>query len=305
MNIKRISIEIPSGREIGARCLGEEWPAGRTSDGTPITVPLLDESGIDVLAECITDRVDHKRDCPILVTGDPGLGKSTVESKTCRRIDEDFPVDNVAFRLTDFEQIFNKNPHGDGEKRSYPQVVMDEAGHAMFGPEWLAREQRILAKQLIISRIKRQIVWFAAPKPKDVNHFLRNRSYIWIHIFEPKEYAQGYAMVRLAPPELQSEYYTQKFWVPKFAFAFIEDTGEWWNEYERRKVAFVNEVSSDIAHGNTGSNQTVEQRNFWLRSYVKLCNEIHNPLSARELADRFPDCGLKHAQISEILKASN
>lgn len=217
----------------------------------PALIPLLDESGIDYLAECIKERIEHKRDCPILVTGDRGIGKSTVKIKTARRIDPQFDIDKIAFSLEEFEKIFNENPYGDGEKHIYPQVDMDEAGHALYGPEWLAREQRTIAKQLIISRIKRQIIWMAVPKRMQFNNQLRNMAAIWVHVSEPREFVQGYAVVRMAPAHLQSEWHADKYWEPKFAFIFTAETGDLWDRYEKKKIDFVNRVTSDTANGKS------------------------------------------------------
>ena len=212
-------------------------------------VPLLDESGADLLAECIKERVAHKRDCPILVTGDRGIGKSTVTIKVARKVDPKFDVDKIAFRLDEFERIFSTNPYGDATKGVYPQVDLDEAGHALYGPEWLAKEQRVIAKQLIISRIKRQIIWMTVPKRLQFNNQLRNMAAIWVHVSEPQEFVQGYALVRMAPAALQSEFYTDKLWVPMFAFIFMAETGDLWERYEAKKITFVNEVSAETARG--------------------------------------------------------
>ena len=214
-------------------------------------IPLLDESGVSFLSECIKERIAHKRDCPILVTGDRGIGKSTVKIKTARKIDPKFDIDKIAFHLEEFEQIFSNNPYGDADKGEFPQVDMDEAGHALYGPDWLQKEQRIIAKQLIISRIKHQIIWMAVPKRMQFNNQLRNMAAIWVHVSEPQEFVQGYALVRMAPAHLQSEWHSDKYWEPKFAFVFTAETGELWDRYEKKKIAFVNEVTADTANGRS------------------------------------------------------
>jgi len=223
-------------------------------------IPLLDESGVNFLAECIKERIDHKRDCPILVTGDRGIGKSTVKIKTAVKVDPKFDIDKIAFRLEEFEKIFQTNPYGDGEKGIYPQIDMDEAGHALYGPEWLAREQRTIAKQLIISRIKHQIIWMAVPKRMQFNNQLRNMAAIWVHVSEPQEFVQGYALIRMAPAHLQSEWHSDKYWEPKFAFVFTAETGDLWNRYEAKKIAFVNEVTTETATGRSKRRDGFEAR---------------------------------------------
>lgn len=239
----------PGGKAISVSVITKKHPVRGIVRNS--LIPLLDESGVGFLSECIKERIDHKRDCPILVTGDRGIGKSTVKIKAARKVDPKFDTDKIAFRLEEFEQIFNTNPYGDGEKGIYPQVDMDEAGHALYGPDWLQKEQRIIAKQLIISRIKHQIIWMAVPKRMQFNNQLRNMAAIWVHVSEPREFVQGYALVRMAPAHLQSEWHTDKYWEPKFAFVFTAETGDLWERYEKKKIDFVNEVTAETANGRS------------------------------------------------------
>lgn len=220
--------------------------------GYPVTVPLLDKSGISFTARCIQEFVQHQRNCNILMTGDPGLGKSTLISHVGFDIDPNFNVgNNIAFWLKDFEEKFKRNPYGDGDAGIYPQVDMDESAHAMYGPEYMKEEQRVLAKNMIISRIKRNIIWFATPKRKLLNPHVREMVNVWIHVTEPKMFLPGYARVRFAPPERQSEFYAEKFWVPKYAFIFPQMVGPFWEEYEVAKIAFLEEASAAKPKGET------------------------------------------------------
>src|SRR4030042_4229670 len=138
-----------------------------------VSVPLLDSSGIKFTARCIQEFIQHKRNCNILMTGDPGLGKSTLISHVGLEIDPKFDVDQIAFWLKDFEETFERNPFGDGDAGIFPQVNMDESAHALYGPEYQKEEQRVLAKNMIISRIKKNIIWFAMPKRRFLNPHVR------------------------------------------------------------------------------------------------------------------------------------
>ena len=260
-------------------------------------VPFLDETGIHLLAEIIKERIAHMKDVFIIVTGDRGIGKSTLILKLCLEVDSAFSVDQVAFKLEDFGRLFNENPQGDGAKGVYPQVVMDEAGHALYGMDWLTREQKVIAKELIISRIKRQILYMAVPKRKQLNNQVRDMAFIWVHVSEPDDYYQGYAVVRLAPPKIQSEFHSEKLWTPKFAFIFSQLDGDLWDEYEKRKIAFVNEVTDDIASGRASS-KTVEQRNEAIRECLKMTALAGQPVNQAELGRKL---GLSRSQMSEIV----
>lgn len=229
----------PGGRKVLVSVIDPAHEVFRTDDGVSYTIPCYDESGIRYIAECIKEAIRNKRNCPILVTGDPGLGKSTLILHIAQRVDPKFNVDQVAFELDEFEDIFKNNPYGDAAANLWPQVNMDEAGHAMYGPEYLELEQRVIAKNLIVSRIKKQIVYFASPKWKLIHPHVRNLMTIWIHVFEPDYYLQGSALVKFAPPKRQSEYQQSKYWQPNCVFTFPPLANTLWEEYEAKKVAFV------------------------------------------------------------------
>lgn len=221
-------------------------------------VPLLDfKSGIRFTKYVICEKIDDHDNCPVLVTGDPGVGKSTVISEVALEIDPTFDVPNVAFTLEEFEKIFSTNAMGDGLKGFYPQVDADESAHAMYGDDWLKEEQRVIAKNLIISRIQQQIVWYAAPKPINLNPRVRNLTTIWIHVSRPDEDLRGYAEVHIAPVKKQSKYATGKLWEPKYAFIFGPLRGPYWDRYSQKKIDFVQQAVSEHKFG--GRRITKEQ----------------------------------------------
>lgn len=230
----------PGGKPVPARLI--DYHGVYESDyGTVYTVPSFDEeTGTNYAAECIKEAVSHNRNCPVLVTGDPGLGKSTVINTLAQKIDPKFSISQIAFDLDEFEHIFATNPYGDAKTGVYPQVNMDEAGHAMYGPEYLELEQRVLAKNLIVSRIKKEIVYFAVPKWKLLNPHIRNMMTIWIHVFELDFFLQGSALLKVAPPKMQSEYQTSKYWAPQCVFTYAPLKNKLWEDYEARKIDFVN-----------------------------------------------------------------
>ena len=220
-------------------------------------VPLLDHSGIRFTKHVICEKIDDHDNAPVLVTGDPGVGKSTVISQIAQSIDPSFDVRNVTFTLEEFEHIFSTNAMGDGARGFYPQVNMDESAHAMYGDDWLKEEQRVLAKNLIISRIQQQIVYFAAPKPINLNPRVRNLTTIWIHVSRPDDDLRGYAEVHIAPARKQSKYATGKLWEPKYAFIFKPMRDDFWARYTQKKIEFVQQAVSE--HKTSGRRITKEQ----------------------------------------------
>lgn len=207
-------------------------------------VPLLDDTGVYYTAQLIKEKIDHHKNAPIIVTGDPGAGKSTLISRIARKIDPSFDIDKVGFTLEEFNDIFSKLPTGDGLNGVYPQVDMDESAYAAFTDDRLKTEQTELAKNLIVSRIEQKIVYFGAPKSKQINSRVRDLGTIWIDVSEPDYDLQGYAEVHLPPPKKQSKYGSGKYWEPNYAFVFKRESGEYWARYEEKKISFVKNALS-------------------------------------------------------------
>ena len=291
-------IKTPGGRTVMVNVINPKHPVRQA--GQMFTVPLVDESGIRVIGECAKERVDHKRDCMVLWTGDRGSGKSTGITKTARYIDPNFDIPQVAFMLEDFSKLFNTNPQGDGEKGLYPQIVMDEAGYALYGMQWLQREQMIIAKQMIINRIMRQIIHAAVPKRKQFNNQVRDMAYIWVHVSEPEEYLQGYAVVRMAPAQKQSEFHSEKYWEPKLAFTFTEEKGDFWTRYEEKKIAFVKQVSEETASGkNLRKDKSTQSRDVLLKEYYEYRHARGDAVTYEALGEIV---GLRKSQVASIVK---
>jgi hypothetical protein len=232
----------PGGRKVLAECLKHNYPVENN-----VKVPALGDSGIKVLAEYIKERIDYGFDCLILVTGDRGAGKSTVILQTGLEVNKNLTVDSIAFRIEDFARILNTNKPG--RVGRYPQVILDEAGHALFAQDWMNRAQRTIAKEMIINRINRQIAWMAVPKRSQLNNQLRDMPYIWIHVQEPQAFVQGYAQVLTAPGPIQSMWHPERYWVHQFVFTFSKLEGLFWDQYEKAKLEFVNKVTEEMAKG--------------------------------------------------------
>ena len=293
-------VRTPGGRYVSASVVNAQHKVSQ--GGRLFTIPLLDNSGVHVTASISRECVDEESDCFILVTGKRSGGKSTCIMGGAQAVSSEFdPVRHVAFRLPEFGQIFNSNPQGDGKKGVYPQVIMDEAGFAMYGPQWLKREQQVVAKELIVSRIKRQIVWMAFPIRKQLNPHVRNMAYMWIHVVQPKPFQRGYAIVRFAPDAIQSEFASELYWEPKYAFTFPEQSGPVWDAYEKRKLEFVNEVVAEALNADDGSRKESDARNKLVNELYRYRKKIGDPITMKELGDMI---GVNESRVSQIIKTS-
>lgn len=245
-------IETPGGKWFPVNCVEPEFTVrieSESGNSKEIVVPLVDSSGVNFGTEIVKERIAKKRDCPILLTGDPGIGKSTLALWFALLINNMFSLDDVTFWLEDFAQRFNANLMGDAKQNRFPQNLLDESGHALFGQRWFDQAQIELAKTMIVTRILKQITYFPVPRRKQLNSQVRERPFMWIHVYEPHEYEQGSAKLYLAPPEKQSEFYETKYWEPKLVFTFKELKGQFWDAYEEKKIQFVNEATEQLAKG--------------------------------------------------------
>ena len=229
----------PGGKRVTVSVIDDSHPVFESESGFRYTVPCFDNSGIRYIAECIKEAIRKKRNCPVLVTGDPGIGKSTLILQLMLEIDPEVTVDRVVFDIEEFEHVFSQNPFGDASKGIFPMTNMDESAHAMYGDDYLVQEQRVLAKNLIISRVWQQIVFFATPTWKLLNPRVRNLMKIWIHVFEPDYYLPGSALLKFPPPNRQSEYHSSKLWAPQCIVTFPPLHGPLWDAYEAKKIEFV------------------------------------------------------------------
>jgi hypothetical protein len=227
-------VRSPGNRRIYCNALNPEFPIKGYGRIRNYIVPFLDKTGIHVTVEIIKERIGNREHCPILMTGDPGDGKSTAIHHIALGCHPSYDVDDIAFTLEAFDQKYQDD--------SKPQINMDEAAAALYGDEWMKEEQRTIAKNLLITRILQKTVYFAAAKPIHLNPRVRNLTNMWIHVSRPDAYSRGYAVVRLAPPEKQSEFSSGKFWEPKYAFIFPEMTGPFWDRYSQAKLDFVRDT---------------------------------------------------------------
>lgn len=283
---------------MSVRVINPKYPVRQARHS--FAVPLVDESGIKVVGECAKEAIDRNKDCMLIWTGNRGAGKSTAMLKTALYIDPRVDIDKVAYWLEDITRLFAENPQGDGSKGLYPQILSDETGYALHGKQWQTRAQIEMAKNMIINRIKRQIFHAAVPNKMQCNIDIRDMAFMWIHVSEPDWYKQGYAVVRFAPPQKQSEFYSSRYWEPKFAFVFTELAGDLWDRYEAKKIEFVNEASKLTASGkNAKSEKSNSARDVLLREYYHYRKKRGDPISCEALGEIV---GLHKVQTSSIVK---
>ena len=193
----------------------------------PVIIPLLDESGLAWFAEEIKYRIDTGNDCPVIISGYPGMGKSTLAQKVARYIDPDFSNDHVHFRLDSMMEDMANMPMAIPHKR-YPMAIFDESGTGLFAQEWQDPKQKKVVKIFGVNRKKGAISIFVLPGFNDLNSRLREkRIYWWCHICQDSR-------VAVVRRNHENQFGTDAFWRARFAYTFdrIPPNDPAWIAYE-------------------------------------------------------------------------
>jgi len=241
----------------------------------PVLVPIYDSSFLNYLIKLWQYRVNQCWSVDVMITGDRRVGKSTLASILASMMYKIFSVNNIAFKIEQFQEILRSNPvAGDG---IYPVAILDEAGFDMFAQEWADQLQKEMVKAFEIIGAKYQTIFLLAPNPSLINRGLRKMASYWIYLPSEKM-TRGVA-----------EYYEVKvnkydgsiYYDPQCAFLFDpidQDHNNHllsiWKEYEKRKMEFIEDVlgrSSEIK-GKREQTNTIRLYKLmqWLNNELKV-----------------------------------
>lgn len=172
----------------------------------------------------------------VMVTGPERSGKSTFAQHLAMALDVDFPMENVTFKIRDFNEAIAKAPEGS-------TIIMDEAGIDMYSQEWWDEFQVELVKKLFVIGVKHLTLILVIPHRLDLNKKIRDRRvHYWVNVAHTLDSLErGYAFVRKA---VVSEWVQDIFWDVAAACRFGPLSGPEWDEYEKKKLAFVNEINN-------------------------------------------------------------
>jgi hypothetical protein len=208
-----------------------------------IYVPFLDERTINYIAALIIEMVQDGFDCIVMITGRRRTGKSTLGLQIARKVDANFGLPCVSFRVEDFSEILDKNPYADPSKGLFPQAFLDEAGHGLYSKEWMSIWQRNLVKCLQIIGMKNQVCYFILPHMRKLTGDIRDEmAHIWIDVDTKYKHERGYAELYMGS---RNKFEQSIWWKPKCAFKFNDLHDEFWLGYEEKKKAFVNEIAAE------------------------------------------------------------
>lgn len=249
--------------------------------------PVYDSRAFDYLCSRITRRSSNYFDNRIVIAGPPRTGKTTIACTIARKIDPNFPVENVTFRLEDFRKTLSSLPPADPGKGVYPMAILDESGVDLYAKDWATRVVKDMAKVFQIVGKKRLTMFLVLPHRNLLTKDIRDEMHFWINTIVEDEY-RGFAEVREAKPSPWSAPY----WKPLFGIVFDEMKDDWWAEYEQRKDIFIEQYTSQETEALPRRTETlIKQRD---KCIIALRRQ---GLSLREIEKI---CGINTSWISRI-----
>lgn len=234
--------------EVQLNKIGDYGAVG--PDGKAYNIPMFDESALTYLADFARDTIDYGLQCPFLVTGLPGRGKSTFSARLLNLLRPNFELDRVHFYMDDLLERIQKDPIADPDNTGYMVQLFDEAIEGTFNQSWQSQVTNI--KVLNIVRIKRQIIGYAIPNLSDFNPKLHPLLQFWVFL-----YRKGIAELRLPFP---SQFDGSVYWKPIMAIQFGAEQGEWWDRYEDKKIRFIDDYTGAVNEGEIGSKKLLAIR---------------------------------------------
>lgn len=277
----------PDGTLVHTRCMG--YHQFGKFNGVQIIAAEYGPEYLEMVASYVRNRRNCLFDSIIMITGPERSGKSTLALQLARRIDSNFPLRNVCFKIADFSKLIDELPDGS-------VIVFDEAGFDMFNQEWWADFQQELIKKLLVIGLKQHILILNVPHRKELNKKLRERRVaFWINVYtKGDEYKRGYATFRRG---IGNEWEEETYWEGLAAFRFAEMKSEFWEKYSEIKRSFVNEVSAGTYHPSSGQRQgkAIQARD----KAIRLLRRPHpKGMKQSEIAK---EIGMSQSSIAQIL----
>ncbi len=220
----------------------------------------------------------------IMVTGPERTGKSTITQKLARELEPNLPLASITFKIRDFNEAIANAPEGS-------TIIMDEAGIDMYSQEWWDEFQVELVKKLFVIGVKHLTLIMVIPHRLDLNKKIRDRRVqYWISVTHTQRTLErGFATVREA---ITSEWTQDIFWDTLGKCRFSSLRGPEWDEYEKKKLAFVNEINSGEYGGKGGRGSKGRDKAIYLLAKQP-------GMTQTKLAE---ELGMDQSSISKILQ---
>lgn len=140
------------------------------------------------LCNLIKERLRNKWDICVGITGEEGVGKTSLGIQMGIKIDDDFGLERNIIYIPDYKQIIDKITK---TLPMYAVVLVDEAIKTMYKRKWHGKLQIFLNQIYAICRKECKCSLLLMPDFNDFDSFFRqHRIYLWIHII-----SRGWAVV--------------------------------------------------------------------------------------------------------------
>ncbi len=231
-----------SGHRIKVGLVEEAVPVQSSYEGLPVYVPAYDDRYLDYIVDWVKTQIDKGWDVPILYTGERRGGKTTAAMRIARKIDPDFPVGNISFRIKDFRRTMKDNPRPHDDY--YPQAWLDEAAIDLYKGDFAAAIQKSFVKRATVIGSKRQVWHIILPhidmlSTKVAQGIIR----LWMDI-DLWQGERGYMEVREG---VRNKWKIQRFWKPWAVCLYdpVPQDDPLWVAYSKKKDAFVDEMLAE------------------------------------------------------------
>lgn len=220
--------------------------------------PVYDSRAFDYLAYRVVRRGRSRFDNRIVIAGPPRTGKSTIACTWAKRVDPDFPVENVAFRLEDYKQILNRLPPANPVNEKWPMAILDESGVDLYAKDWATRMVKDMVKVFQIVGKKRLTMMMCLPHRNLLTKDMRDEMHWWCNTSVEDDELRGYCEIRYAKPSP----WVGPYWNPLMGIVYEELSGKWWDAYEKMKDDFIDDYTKqESANVPARVQKLLDQRN--------------------------------------------
>jgi len=272
----------------------EDYLIQTTKKGKEIRVKAYDSRYIKFFAEKLKERIVWKWPNDILMAGKRRVGKSCLAIRIARTMHPTMAINDIVFTLKELNHNLKTNPTANPSLNLFPQIMFDEAGFDLFMENWNNFYQKELVKKYEVIGAKYQTIYLIAPGDF-VNSKMKNFSTFLIYCCEDN-LERGVAELY----ELKDKKFGKPWYNPIAAFQFDELHDDFWDEYEKKKFAFIDDVCEKEPDEERMSNRRkiqLEQRNKAITLLYK-----SSKLSQNELSKQL---GLSPPLINKIVNESN
>lgn len=136
---------------------------------------------LDEFCQMARKRLKQDKDAVFCISGEEGIGKSTLAIEVAKGIDKDFKLETHELIKPTAEEMTKKIT----ELPKGSAIICDESMRILYKQQWQNRKQKYLNKLFSLCRQEQKIVILCLPRFTDLNEYFRNwRVLVWIHVLD-------------------------------------------------------------------------------------------------------------------------